>query len=73
MKYSIDSVNWSCVKLSSICANGSKAAFTRATFSWENRHFVFFLSQIEKEARATEKEKAKCKFLQLKVARINAA
>ena len=48
------------------------SAFIQATYSCENRHFAFFLSQIEKETRAIEK-KARCRLSQLKVARVNAA
>ena len=52
-----------------------KAAFTRATFCSENRHFAFFLFQIEKERNKSNggRNKAKCRFSQQKVARVNAA
>ena len=43
--------------------------YLRATFSCENRHFAFFLSHINSN---WERKKAKCRFLQLKVARVNA-
>ena len=36
--------------------NEMSAAFAKATFSCENRHFALFVSQIEKETRAIYKE-----------------
>ena len=43
--------------------------YLRATFSCENQHFAFFLSHINSN---WERKKAKCRFSQLKVARVNA-
>ena len=56
--------------------NYRKTAFTRATFSCENRHLDFFLSQLLLFLSFSiwhKKIKAKCRFSKLKVARVNAA
>ena len=46
--------------------NPFKSAFTRATFSGDNRHFAFFLKSRKKETRAIEKEKDKMPILAAK-------